>query len=184
MFLYHVGFSEIKTPDVKHGRLNADFGQGFYTSSDKDFSEKWAKKRKSEDTIFNAYELDETNLKIKRFIRNKEWFDYIFSNRNFKEDYLSEFDVIIGPIANDTIYDTWGILTSGLIDSNKALEILCVGPQYEQVTLKTQKAVDNLKFLSSHIIPYDNLVKYRAQVQKEESEYQENLAKLLDDYIK
>ena len=85
MLLYHVGFSEIKTPDVKYGRSNADFGQGFYTSSDKDFSEKWAKKRKSEDTIFNSYELDETNLKIKRFIRDKEWFDYIFLIETLKK---------------------------------------------------------------------------------------------------
>ncbi len=184
MLLYHVGFSEIINPDIKIGRSNADFGQGFYTSSDKDFSEKWAKKRKTESTYFNSYELDETNLKIKRFKRDKEWFDYIFSNRNFKGDYLSDYDVIIGPIANDTIYDTWGILTSGLIDSKKALEILCVGPQYEQVTLKTQKAVDNLEFLSSRIIPYEDLIKYRAQVQKEEAEYQENLAGLLEDYIK
>ena len=184
MLLYHVGFSEIKNPNVKYGRSNADFGQGFYTSSDKDFSEKWAKKRKTEDTIFNSYELDETNLKIKRFIRDKEWFDYIFSNRNFKEDYLAEYDVIIGPIANDTIYDTWGILTSGLIKPEKALEILCVGPQYEQVTLKTQKAVDNLKFLSSHIIPEEDLLKFRALVREEEEEYQENLAGLLEDYIK
>jgi len=184
MLLYHVGFSEIKTPDVKYGRSNADFGQGFYTSSDKDFSEKWAKKRKTETTIFNAYELDETNLKIKRFKRDQEWFDYIFSNRNFKEDYLSEYDVIIGPIANDTIYDTWGILTSGLIDSKKALEVLSVGPEYEQVTLKTQKAADNLKFLSSRIIPEEDLIKYRALVRKEEEEYQENLAGLLEDYIK
>ena len=89
MLLYHVGFSEIKNPDVKYGRSNADFGQGFYTSSNKDFSEKWAKKRKNEKTIFNSYELDETNLKIKRFNRDKEWFDYIFSNRNFKEDSLA-----------------------------------------------------------------------------------------------
>ncbi len=184
MLLYHVGFSEIKNPDVKHGRSNADFGQGFYTSSDKDFSEKWAKKRNTETTIFNSYELDETNLKIKRFNRDQEWFDYIFSNRNFKEDYLSEYDVIIGPIANDTIYDTWGILTSGLIDSQKALEILCVGPQYEQVALKTQKAADNLKFLSSRIIPEEDLIKYRALVRQEEEKYQDSLAKLLDEYIK
>ena len=44
-----------------------------------------------------------------------EWFDYIFSNSNGKKDYLSEYDVIIGPIANDTLYDTLGILTSGFI---------------------------------------------------------------------
>ena len=36
-------FEEIRSPDVHHGRKNADFGQGFYMSPDRSFSERWAK---------------------------------------------------------------------------------------------------------------------------------------------
>ena len=43
IYLYHTGFQEIREPDLTIGRKNADFGQGFYLTSDKDFSERWAK---------------------------------------------------------------------------------------------------------------------------------------------
>ena len=181
MKLYHVGFSEIKSPDIFYGRKNADFGQGFYLSPNKDFSEKWGKKRKGLDTIFNEYDLDESSLKIKQFERNEEWFNYITNNRHNKDDYLKDYDVIIGPIANDTIYDTYGILTSGMIPTDIVLKILCAGPQYIQLVLKTQKAADNLKFISSHIISYEELEKNASFVRKEEIEYQEILSKILDE---
>ena len=38
MQLYHTGFQEIRTPDVHHGRKNADFGQGFYLTADAAFA--------------------------------------------------------------------------------------------------------------------------------------------------
>ena len=37
MKLYHTGTVEIPVPDIRHGRVNADFGQGFYLTPDADF---------------------------------------------------------------------------------------------------------------------------------------------------
>jgi hypothetical protein len=54
-------------------------------------------------------------------------------------------DVIIGPIANDTIYDTFGIITSGLLKDEDALKLLKIGPEYRQIVLKTERAVKNLR---------------------------------------
>jgi len=42
MTLYHTSDREIKSPDIYYGRKNADFGQGFYMSPDRDFSYRWA----------------------------------------------------------------------------------------------------------------------------------------------
>ena len=36
--LYHTSFDIIKEPDIKRGRPNADFAQGFYLSDNEDFS--------------------------------------------------------------------------------------------------------------------------------------------------
>ncbi len=55
----------------------------------------------------------------------------------------------MGPIAIGTIYDMYGIITSGFISAEDALKILSIGPVYTQVTLKTEQAVKALKFLSS-----------------------------------
>ena len=38
MKLYHTGETEIPVPDVRLGRPNADFGQGFYLTPDADFT--------------------------------------------------------------------------------------------------------------------------------------------------
>ena len=65
------------------------------------------------------YELHTDDLQIKRFERDEDWFRYIFSNRRRMPDALSDFDVIIGPIANDTLYNTFGVLTSGMLDDTE-----------------------------------------------------------------
>ena len=39
-------------------------------------------------------------------------------------DSHPEADVVIGPIASDTIYDTLGVLTSGVLTREQSLELL------------------------------------------------------------
>ena len=38
MRLYHTGTIAIPSPDIRRGRVNADFGQGFYLTPDADFT--------------------------------------------------------------------------------------------------------------------------------------------------
>ena len=172
MKLYHTGFLVIRDPDIHYGRKNADFGQGFYLSPEKEFACRWARERKGQETVLNEYELDTEGLKIKRFVRDEEWFSYIFNNRRAKEDSYSEYDVIVGPIANDTLYDTWGILTSGLIPDQKALELLQLGPEYTQWVIKSEKAKEKLQWCSSKAMSSEEIAGYRQTVAEEEKEYQ------------
>ena len=46
ILLYHTGFREIREPDVHFGRKNADFGQGFYMTAEKEFASRWATEQK------------------------------------------------------------------------------------------------------------------------------------------
>ena len=50
-----------------------------------------------------------------------------------------------------------------------------------QLVLKTQKAEDNLKFISSHVIPYEELEKNASFVREEEIKYQEILGEILEE---
>lgn len=183
MKLYHTGFEQIKKPDIHFGRKNADFYQGFYLSDNLEFSMRWAKVRKDKDTILNTYRLNTEGLKIKRLERNEEWFEYIFKNRSGYADSLAEYDVIIGPIANDTIYDIWGITTSGLLPKEMALEILLIGAEYKQIVIKSEKAAENLKFLSSAVLDKEEIKKYADDVKKEENEYQSLVSEKLGNII-
>ena len=65
MKLYHTGDREIRYPDIHHGRKNADFGWGFYLTPDREFTCRWA----GEHAVVNEYELDESELEIRRFSR-------------------------------------------------------------------------------------------------------------------
>ena len=171
MLLYHTGFEVIKAPDVHHGRRNADFGQGFYMTTDADFAHRWAGVHKDAETVVNTYELDTTGLAVHRFQRDAEWFGYLFGNRNSKPDTLMS-DVIIGPIANDTIYDTFGIITSGFLKPEDAMRLLLIGPNYQQIALKTEQAAERLTWLSAEILSPEQIAAYRRSVAAEEEAYQ------------
>ncbi|MBQ9156951.1 MAG: DUF3990 domain-containing protein [Eubacterium sp.] len=179
MLVYHTGYQIIKEPDVHYGRKNADFGQGFYMTGNMEFSERWARERKGYDTCLNTYELDLTGLSIHRFSRDEAWFDYIYDNRRGKPDALPEADVIIGPIANDTIYDTMGIFTSGFLSKDQVMEMLLAGPAYEQIVLKTEAAAGKLSWQSVKILTPEDILKYRDVVKREEAEYQREIGRIL-----
>lgn len=81
--LYHASSDIITKIDLNKGRKNADFGQGFYLSDNIDFSYKWSKIN----YFINIYELDTTDLKIKHFSKDNDWFEYIKNNRNFNDTF-------------------------------------------------------------------------------------------------
>lgn len=146
MILYHTSDREIQRPDIHRGRKNADFGWGFYLTPDRDFTYRWAGKN----AVVNTYEFDETGLSIHRFSRSPEWFEYIFHNRRAQDSLTA--DAVIGPISNDTIFDTLGIITSGYLKPEQALQLLMIGPAYTQVAVKTEKAAAQLRWLRSERI--------------------------------
>ena len=143
MKLYHTGKTEIREPDIRRGRKNADFGQGFYLTTDMDFARRWA----GRDAVVNEYELDTDGLTVYRFTRSREWFEYIFHNRRAR-DGLSA-DVVIGPVANDTLFDTLGIISSGLLEPEDAMKLLKAGPEYTQAAVKTERAAKQLRWIRS-----------------------------------
>ena len=177
--VYHAGFEEIRIPDVHFGRKKADFGQGFYLSDDLQFSLRWSKQQAGRRSVINCYSLDLTGLKILTLQRDRQWFEYIFSNRHGQKDSHAEYDVIVGPIANDMIYDTLGIMTSGLLSDQEAFRLLQIGREYSQIVLKTQKAADQLKFSNLREASADELQLYHDSVMQEQQQYQQQLAEQL-----
>ena len=179
MKLFHTGYQEIKEPDVHYGRKNADFGQGFYMTAEYEFASRWARAGKDVTVYVNHYELDTEGLKIHRFERSQELADYILDNRACKKDSLPDIDVVIGPIANDTIYDTMGIISSGLLGREQSLCLLMVGPEYRQIVLKTEAAAGKLRWLGSEILPNERIHAVQAQVAEEEAVYQKQLVEAM-----
>jgi hypothetical protein len=151
-------------------------------TDDISFAGCWVREKKGADIVINSYELDETGLKIKRFDRDKEWFKYIFSNRRSRPDELAEYDLIIGPIANDTIYDTMGIMTSGYLTDEEALKLLSVGPCYRQFTIKTEKAVKQLRFVEAKKLSAEEIKKNSKFAAEEAEKYLTEFANVMQDF--
>ena len=165
MLLYHTSDIEIPKPDIHFGKRNADFGWGFYLSPDREFTCRWAR----DNAVVNEYELDYPLADIHRLVRDIEWFQYIFNNRRGK-DTLSA-DVIMGPIANDTIFDTLGIISSGFLKPAGALKLLMIGPEYTQVVIKTQQAADKLRWVGAKRVVRSEAA--AQQLREEQKKYQE-----------
>ena len=112
MILYHGTNTTFETIYLTHSKPNKDFGRGFYLSANQDQALEMAKTKVEQletgtPTVI-AYELDETQLdelKVLRFDEySKEWAKFILLNRNNSSDKPAhDYDVVIGPIANDRV---------------------------------------------------------------------------------
>ena len=60
---------------------------------------------------------------------------------------------MIGPIANDTVFDTLGMIGSGFLKPEEALRLLEIGPVYTQMALKSPRAAAQLRFLGAEKLP-------------------------------
>ncbi len=171
--LYHTSDREIIRPDIHYGRKNADFGWGFYLTPDEEFTYRWAR----DNAVVNVYEFDETGLDVHAFDRNEDWFKYIFNNRRAKDGLTA--DVVIGPIANDTIFDTLGVISSGYLSPEDAMKLLTIGPEYIQVAIKTERAAERLRFIRSEHIERQNKESFKEEQEAFLEVFAERLDKLV-----
>lgn len=128
MILYYGSYTEIKNPQINYSRNNVDFGRGFYPIPIKEQAEKWCKRfiRRNTQGIVSIYSFDEKNLdnlKVLYFKNyNEDWLDFIMNCRNGKDN--SDYDIVIGGVANDKVFNTIELYLNGLIDKSEALKRL------------------------------------------------------------
>lgn len=110
MLLYHGSNIVIEEIDLAKSRPNKDFGKAFYLSADKKQAEEMAKFKvltsggEQTVTIFEFDELHLQDLNIKCFESySEEWAEFVYNNRDEKQDFHHDYDLVYGPIANDTV---------------------------------------------------------------------------------
>ena len=125
MILFHgsnVQFDEI---DLMKSKPNKDFGRGFYLSDNVEQALELAKIKVEQletgSPVVMKYEFDEqqlSSLKVLRFKEyDEEWAKFILLNRNNPSQTAAhDFDVVIGPIANDRVGLQLWRYESGSID--------------------------------------------------------------------
>jgi len=100
---------------------------------------------------FNDLQLTSQSLKVIRFNHpSEEWLDFVVQNRN--EDVYHGYDVVIGPVANDTLYQTFTLYETGILTKPETIARLKVHPLFDQVSFHSHKALEHLKFIDSYPI--------------------------------
>lgn len=153
MILYHGSYQEIKKPDLLHSRSNVDFGRGFYTTPLKEQAARWCEKSKSrgKDGIVSSYDFDESaynSLKVLEFdTYSEKWLDFILYCRKGKDN--TDYDIVIGGIANDRVFNTVELFLDGLIDKAEAIARLRYDKPNMQICLRTIRSLEYLHFKRS-----------------------------------
>ena len=115
--LYHGTVSEIRHIDVSRGRDRKDFGKGFYIAVSKrqaigmmhkKYKEAVRRNRNKENADIQEYlyeiyldDLYAETLNVKEFkYADEEWLNFILMCRE-KGDHPHDYDVVIGPTADD-----------------------------------------------------------------------------------
>ena len=150
MKVYHGSWMEIAEPDLKHSRTDVDFGKGFYTTPLREQAVKWCGKfkRRGKQGIVTTYEFDEStssSLKILSFDSySEEWLDFILKCRR-KQD-SSDYDIVMGGVANDKVFNTVELYFDHLIDKKEAINRLRYEKPNMQICFRTEDALKKLHF--------------------------------------
>ena len=142
--IYHGSYCRIENPKIIEGKYTKDFGIGFYCTILKEQASKWAKKY--ETPVINLYEYNEnTKLKIKEFtIMSEEWLDFIIYCRSGKKH---EYDIVIGAMADDQVYNYVTDLMNGQITREAFWELAKFRHPTHQIAFCTEKALKCIKFI-------------------------------------
>ena len=153
MILYHGSYLEITKPDLNHSRSNVDFGRGFYVTPLYEQAAKWCGKfkRRGKDGIisrYTFYENMEKELKTLKFNSySEDWLNFILNCRSEKD--LTDYDLVIGGVANDKVFNTVELFFDGLIDKTEAIKRLRYEKPNLQICFRTEKALEYLSFEGS-----------------------------------
>ena len=162
MILYHGSYIIIEKPDLSFSRFRTDFGRGFYLTPMKEQALSWSRRFLIERNaaVISAYEFlnkpddksaDKTRL-LEFTEHNLEWLDFITACR-LGQGNDAGWDLIIGGVANDKVFDTLQLYFDKLIGAENAISRLRYSKPNFQYCFKTQSLINSrLRFIESEVL--------------------------------
>lgn len=148
MILYHGSKEIIKTPEIRIPRYNKDFYFGFYCTLMCEQAKRWAI-RFTGTGIINEYEfILSSELDILKFPEmTEEWLDFIVECRSGKSH---DYDIVEGPMANDTIFNYVQNFIDGKISRSAFWELVKFKKPTHQISFHTERALKTLNFQTAY----------------------------------
>lgn len=161
MELYHGTTLVIQEPRIFNRFKTLDFGTGFYTTSNEDQAQEFAKKaferrgRIGKPTVnaysFDSSALDTHDLAVLAFDGpNEDWLNFVVHNRKFGRNPELAVDLVIGPVANDNVFRTIDLFESGELTASEAIERFKVNELFNQYLFCNERALARLNFSHSY----------------------------------
>lgn len=147
--IYHGSYRKIEYPEISKNRFTKDFSWGFYCTEIQEQAERLAIKFIT--PIVNIYELknfESLNIKVFKDCTD-EWLDFVINCRNGSSH---DYDIVIGPMADDTIYDYIEAYTVGEMNKQYFFELMKSKYPTHQISFNSIRALNKLKFIESYEI--------------------------------
>jgi len=156
MILYHGSNIVVDKPKLLTPNRFLDFGNGFYTTTNLDQAKNFAGKvylrKKYGESIVSIYKFDDnllSQLNVLGFDSPSEaWLDFVSNNRN-GITATQVYDLIYGPVANDDIFRTFVLYSTGVLTKQQTLDALKIKKLFNQYVFTSEKSLDFLKFIGT-----------------------------------
>lgn len=151
MILYHASDVEVREPEIRKSVYAKDFGYGFYCTANYAQAERWARRDRNLVPVINHYSYDEPqDVKVKKFqVMTDEWLDFI---ANCRQGVDHDYDIVEGPMANDTIWNYVNDFVSGVISREAFWALSKFKYPTHQVCFHTPAALPSIRFLKAEEI--------------------------------
>lgn len=145
MLVYHGSSQIVETPEIRIAKYNKDFYFGFYCTIMREQAQRWATRFGTKGYI-NIYEYVPNNeLKMLKYDKmTEDWLDFIAACRNGK---AHDYDIVEGPMADDTIYNYVQGFIDGKYSRTAFWELAKFKYPTHQISFHTVRALTTLKFL-------------------------------------
>ncbi len=153
MKVYHSSTITVKHPDTTHSRQYLDFGRGFYLTTLYEQAVRYAErfKRRGQMAWLNTYELADhcDGWKVLRLdAYDKTWLDFVSVCRSGEDK--SDYDMVVGGIANDRVIFTLDRYFAGEISQEEALGLLKYEKPNVQYCIRSERMLQEcLTFIES-----------------------------------
>ncbi len=185
IILYHGSTTIVEKPMFGKGKVNNDYGRGFYCTEHLELAKEWGCEENT-DGYANRYEIDLSNLKVLNLSSDEftilNWLAILVKNRrarlstpiakkgkewlinHFLPDY-EDYDLIVGYRADDSYFSFARAFLGNEISLNQLGRAMRLGKLGEQYVLKSAKAFNTIKFLDYTVA--DNRVYYNKRKQRD-----------------
>ena len=150
--LYHGSDSIFDGIDLSKSHNYRDFGKGFYTTVLESQATEWAyrlslRNGKNRYYVYKFLYTLVDSLRIKHFdSMTVEWLDFIKQNRS-DGGIQHDFDIVIGPVADDKTVQTVQLYLLGTITADEAMNRLRYNKVNNQVSFHSEKVLEAIKLI-------------------------------------